>query len=259
MVQTPAMLPSRRLALAALAAAASVVSGADAPTGGASGPAIAWSETTHDFGTIPSDAKVSFAWPFKNVGSAPLEILATVPTCGCTASTPDGKTVAPGASGTLTVTFDPAGQNGNVRKSLAVVTNAADGKRTLLTIRAHVQAVDQPVAPGGHPPIGGQSLLIGTCGACHAAPGQGKSGRELYAAVCAMCHGDAALGGKAPSLRAPDYLASHDDKVLGEAIAYGTTNPKMPGFADAMGGPLDAQQIASLVKLLRTWGPAPAR
>jgi mono/diheme cytochrome c family protein len=73
-----------------------------------------------------------------------------------------------------------------------------------------------------------------------------------------MCHGPEGQGRLAPGLRAGDYLSAHDDQALAQAIAYGTPNPKMPGFSDLMGGPLDANQIASLVRLLRAWGPAPA-
>jgi hypothetical protein len=43
--------------------------------------------------------------------------------------------------------------------------------------------------------------------------------------------------------------------ALAESIAYGIANPKLSGFSDLMGGPLDASQAASPAALLRTWGP----
>lgn len=218
-------------------------------------PVIFFENTTHDFGTIRSDRKVTYAWPFQNRGRSDLVITATRPSCGCTASVIDDKAVPPGGSGTLSVTFDPAGQHGKVRKSLAVVSNDPAHTVVSLTVRAEVEPVDRPPTPDGHPPITGQSLLMGSCASCHAAPAAGKRGEELWKAVCGMCHGAAAEGGLAPTLRAPDYLASKDDAALRTAIAYGTANPKMPGFSDQMGGPLRAEQIDSLVGLLRTWGP----
>ena len=254
------MAMSRLTAVVSFVAAALVslaLAAEGQPPPGSALPAIKFAETTHDFGTIRSDQKQTISWTYRNDGQAPLEIVNTAPSCGCTSAV-QGNAVAPGASGSMTVTYDPAGQSGDVRKTLTVFTNDPVPPRTIVTLRAKVVPADEETMPGGHPRFTGQSLLMGSCAGCHAATAQGKSGKELYSAVCAMCHGATAEGGKAPGLRDPAYLASHDDKALGEAIAYGTANPKMPGFSDLMGGPLDAAQVASLVKLLRAWGPASA-
>jgi mono/diheme cytochrome c family protein len=240
----------------AIATSTLAADGVAPPTGG--GAAIRFSETTHDFGTIRSDQKQTISWTYRNEGRAALEILNTAPSCGCTSAV-QGDSVPPGGTGSMTVTYDPAGQSGGVRKTLTVFTNDPVHPRTILTLLAKVVPNDEEPMPGGHPRFTGQSLLMGSCAGCHATAGQGRSGKELYGAVCAMCHGAVAEGGKAPGLRDSAYLASHDDKALAEAIAYGTANPKMPGFSDLMGGPLDASQIASLVKLLRTWGPIASR
>lgn len=221
-------------------------------------PSIRFDATTHDFGSIRSDAKQTFSWAYHNDGTAPLEIRGTNPSCGCTASVADPKTVPPGGSGALAIVYDPAGQSGSVRKTITVITNDPARPHTILTIRASVIATDAETPPSGHPRFTGQSLLMGSCAGCHAAPASGKSGAALWNAVCAMCHGTTGQGALAPSVREKDYLASRSDQALAQAIAYGTANPKMPGFSDLMGGPLDGAQIASLVKLLRQWGPAPA-
>lgn len=228
---------------------------ADAPQDGAPVPVIRFESTTHDFGRIPSDRKVAHRWVFHNDGTAPLEIVATRPSCGCTVSVVQQSSIPPGESGALALEFDPAGQQGPVRKSLAVVSNDPVRPSVLLTIRAEVTSVDVPEVAGGHPPIAGQSLLSSSCAGCHAAPAAGKSDEPLYASVCAMCHGPKAEGGTAPTLRAGSYLGSRTDADLVTAIAYGTANPRMPGFSEQMGGPLSQAQIASLVALLRAWGP----
>ena len=218
-------------------------------------PSIRFDRTTHDFGTIPSDAKQAFTWAYHNDGTGPLTIIAMIPSCGCTVSAAEPKTVPPGGSGALSVSYDPSGQSGDVRKSLTVVTNDPVHAHTILTIRAKVLANEVPTSSTGHPRFTGQSLLMGACAKCHAAPATGKTGASLWSAVCAMCHGETAEGASAPGLRAADYLASHDDASLVQAVAYGTANPRMPGFSNLMGGPLDDAQVASLVALLRTWGP----
>ncbi|HZN55161.1 MAG TPA: DUF1573 domain-containing protein [Candidatus Polarisedimenticolaceae bacterium] len=232
---------------------------ADGPAPAGASPAIRFESTTHDFGTIDSDKKQTFSWAYRNTGDATLEILNTSPSCGCTASVAEPRRVEPGAAGALAVTYDPAGQSGDVRKTLTVVTNDPAHPRTILTLRARVVPNEAETLANGHPRFTGQSLLMGSCAGCHATPSAGKTGAALWEATCAMCHGKTGEGGLAPGLRAPDYLASHDDAALDLAIAYGTSNPKMPGFSEAMGGPLNAGQVASLVKLLRTWGPISPR
>lgn len=245
-----------------VAAAASLSAGAPSspsPAASPAAPKTRWESTTHDFGTITADAKVDYHWPIHNDGTAPLEIVNTFPSCGCTASLIEGGAIEPGGSGSLHVTFDAAGQSGDVRKTIAVVTTDPVKPRTILTIKAKVLPPVNPRVSSGHPPILGQSLLGSGCADCHAKPASGKTGAELYAAICAMCHGADATGALSHGLRDADYLASRDDKALAEAIAYGTANPRMPGYSTDMGGPLSAEQIDSLVRQLRAWGPVSRR
>lgn len=217
------------------------------------GPAVRFDETTHDFGTLRSDQPVEYHWPFFNDGDAPLRIVKTRPQCGCTATVLEDEPVPPGGRGTMKVTFDPLGLDGSVRKSLAVMTDDPRTPRVLLTLLASVVPVEIPRKEGEHPRVAGQSMLVGECASCHAAPAAGKHGEELYAAICASCHGDDGAGVHAPSIREASYLAGKTDEDLHQAISYGSANPKMPGFLDLMGGPLDTSQVDSLVRLMRSW------
>lgn len=225
--------------------------------GGAPGPRIRFGQTTHDFGTLTSQEIVRFSWPYRNEGNAPLVITGTKPSCGCTATAIDESPVAVGESGVLEVTFDPKGIRGTVRKSLAIMSNDPVHPRVLLTIRADVRIPEEPRAEGAHPPIEGQSLLMGECAGCHAAPASGKSGAELWGAVCAMCHGAEGEGVSAPALRDAAWLSANDDESIAQMITYGTANPGMPGFSALMGGPLSEGQIDSLVLLIRSWRSTP--
>lgn len=220
----------------------------------ATGPKIHFEQTSHDFGELRSDETASYDWVFTNTGDEPLEILRTRSSCGCTMSVAQEEPVPPGGSGTIHVEFDAGGLEGSIKRTLAVESNDPQDGLILLKIRANVTSVAVPTVSGGHPRIGGQSLLMGECASCHAAPASGKTGAELYAAVCAMCHGPRAAGERAPSLRHPSYLDEREDRELAEGIAYGTTNPRMPGYSELMGGPLNDEQIDSLVRLLREWG-----
>jgi mono/diheme cytochrome c family protein len=201
----------------------------------ATGPRIRFEASTHDFGTLRSDQPTEYAWPFRNEGDAPLKILGTRPSCGCTATTLSDEPVPPGGTGHLRVTFDPVGMEGSIRKTLAVLSDDPERPRLLLTILAEVEAVAVEREAGTHPRIAGRSMLVGECASCHAAPAADRSGRALYDAVCAMCHGDDGTGTLAPSIREPSYLRSRSDQELHDALAYGTANPKMPGFSSLMG------------------------
>lgn len=249
-------IPRPVVALALILAAASGSARTSDPAGaGVPVPVIRFEHTTHDFGELAADAKVEHAWVVHNDGKAPLEIVNTFPSCGCTASLIENKAIAPGASGILRVSFDAVGQNGDVRKSIAVLSNDPARPRVLLTVLARVLAPVNPRVSKDHPGITGQSYLVGDCASCHARPAVGKEGAELWGAVCAMCHGNRAEGKLAPPLRNEDYLGGRGDKDLHDSIAFGTANPRMPGFSEMMGGPLKEAQIDSLVRLIRSWGP----
>lgn len=238
--------------------AAVVAGGGDGIDYGKRPPKLAFESMTIDFGKLRSDqGKVGQDWVFRNDGDEPLRIEGTRPSCGCTATVVADPEVPGGSQGVLRVTFDPSEQHGTIRKSLGVISNDPDQRLVLLTVKAFVESVQKPVEPGAHPPITGQSLLMGNCASCHAKPAGDKKGAELYEAVCATCHGPEGLGALAPGLRDPAYLASHSDDDLAARITYGTSNPRMPGYGRLMGGPLDDVQVRSLVRLIRSWGPRP--
>jgi mono/diheme cytochrome c family protein len=90
-------------------------------------------------------------------------------------------------------------------------------------------------------------------------------GQELFAENCANCHGDLGEGGENPALPgdviAPisteEYLKTRDDLTLSSVIAQGQPNFGMSPFGSAFGGPLDDDQIESLVSYLRSWEENP--
>lgn len=64
-------------------------------------------KTTHDMGEISiKDGPVSCAFKVTNIGDTPLQILTVVSSCGCTGAKWTKELIAPGASGTVTVTYD---------------------------------------------------------------------------------------------------------------------------------------------------------
>ena len=87
----------------------------------------AFEAKTHDFGrVVEGDGPVSHTFRFTNAGAEPLRLVRVEAACGCT--TPDwtDAALAPGASGTLAVVYDPAGRPGPFDKTVFVATEAGD-------------------------------------------------------------------------------------------------------------------------------------
>ena len=86
---------------------------------------IVFDSTRYDFGYIQEDkGKVPHSFKFTNDGAAPLIIIYTRSTCGCTASHFTKEPVAPAGTGSIDVTFDTEGRPGTFRKEVKVYTNA---------------------------------------------------------------------------------------------------------------------------------------
>lgn len=87
-------------------------------------PQISFKEKEHNFAKIKEEnGKVSHNFEFVNTGSQPLLIQNVSSSCGCTAPKWTREPVAPGAKGSVTATYNPAGRPGNFRKYITVVSN----------------------------------------------------------------------------------------------------------------------------------------
>jgi mono/diheme cytochrome c family protein len=90
-------------------------------------------------------------------------------------------------------------------------------------------------------------------------------GQELYIQNCALCHGEFGEGGPNPThagdiifpISTADYLKTRDDFTLRSIIAQGQPNFGMSPFASAFGGPLDDEQVDTIVAFMRAWEANP--
>lgn len=99
-------------------------------------PAIKFTETAFDFGTIAEKGgPVKHEFVFTNTGSAPLMILTASASCGCTRPEFPKKPVSAGKSGKIKVTFLPDGRPGEFTKTVTVKTNAKDKKQKKVTLK----------------------------------------------------------------------------------------------------------------------------
>ena len=88
---------------------------------------IKFDKTTHNFGTFSEkNAVQECTFTFTNAGDAPLVINQAVASCGCTVPQYTKTPIAPGAKGTIKVTYNGAGKIPcHFKKSITVRTNGS--------------------------------------------------------------------------------------------------------------------------------------
>jgi hypothetical protein len=95
-------------------------------------PVMVFTEKTYDFGTVKEEAgKITHEFTFKNTGDAPLVIPQVTASCGCTTPSWTKEPIAPGATGTITVTYNASGRPGPFTKTITVVNNSAETPQIL--------------------------------------------------------------------------------------------------------------------------------
>ncbi|MBK9765230.1 MAG: DUF1573 domain-containing protein [Flavobacteriales bacterium] len=101
-------------------------------------PKVEFEETHLDLGEIVQGAKVERTFTFENTGGSALVISDVRGSCGCTIAKDWPKEpVKPGASGTISFTFDSEGRNGRQDKTITMVANTSPPS-TVLTFSAEV-------------------------------------------------------------------------------------------------------------------------
>jgi len=229
----------------------------------------------------PGEVSVNFTFTLSNLAAVPITITALRTSCGCTAAKvpPLPWLLPPGTNGTIEVAMNLVGKMGTFAKTVTVMSSAGDKTLTVsvtmppaalppavsLSPPLHAAAVrGVAVPPGVNPPAptsnaerernlllakaDRQAVFKGECAKCHAEPALGKSGRELYVAVCGICHDDGHRASVVPDLQALKFKPNA--QYWRTWITFGKAATMMPGFAQAEGGPLTAEQINSLVVYL---------
>lgn len=99
---------------------------------------ITFEKMQHNFGTFKEELGVqTVAFNFKNEGKAPLILNNVQASCGCTTPEWTRQPVAPGASGTIKVSYDPRNRPGVFNKTIRVSSNAENAD-VVLTIQGVV-------------------------------------------------------------------------------------------------------------------------
>lgn len=101
-------------------------------------PLVEFVDNTFCFDTVASGSSNHCTFVLRNIGNAPLVIKGVASSCGCTTSSWDKRPILPGKESKIDVTFNPIAK-GDFRKTIVVTTNAANKKRSILTITGVVQ------------------------------------------------------------------------------------------------------------------------
>jgi Protein of unknown function (DUF1573) len=114
------------------------------PTGSLTADNMAFTDLSHEFGTVPEGPDATCEFTFKNTGKEPIIIEKAQPSCGCTVPSFSKEPVPPGATGTISVAYHTKGKPNPFTKTISVVSNAGT---KVLTIKGNVEK-----APSGSVP-----------------------------------------------------------------------------------------------------------
>ncbi len=101
----------------------------------AAAPRIIVEQPVFDFGTVRQGRKVDHNFVVRNRGDAPLVIEKTRSSCGCTVANVTARSIPPGSSGEIKITFDSANFAGKIEKTIALDVNDPQTPTTTLVIR----------------------------------------------------------------------------------------------------------------------------
>lgn len=201
----------------------------------------------------PGELTADFKFSLTNVGPNEVTIHSVRASCGCT--TPMLPTMpwklAPGASGSFSVSSDLRGKSGVFQKS--VMLDTTDGMKIVyvkvnIPTGAGVAGVDARARNMQMAQADRQVVFRNDCAECHVRPAIGKMGEPLFVAACGICHEAEHRATMVPDLHA---LKATPTAAYWEAwVRNGKIGTLMPAFAQEHGGPLTDEQINSLVAFL---------
>jgi mono/diheme cytochrome c family protein len=211
-----------------------------------------WGKRTTHVAQVVTNTSVV---PFTNAVPDKVTIISVHPSCGCTTAElpPVPWTIPPGTNGHINIRVNLAGKIGTVFKTVNIVTDKGSKTLTLrinilpAPVRSAMTDAERARAMAAAK-VDRQAVFRGDCATCHAKPGEGKYGRDLFEAVCAVCHEAEHRATMVPDLHQLKTPTNED--FWRTWITHGKPGSLMPAFSNAEGGPLNDMQIASLAAYL---------
>jgi cytochrome c553 len=228
------------------------------------GQPLAWDAETKECTVKTNETHAHLFFSLTNVSSENVVISNVTTSCGCTVAKLPKKPwiIDPKESGRIDVEVDVRGKTGTLTKQVNIISPTA---ARLLNVSV---TIPNGYFGGGMTPAMGdrlrnqeatevnrQSIFRENCASCHLIPAFGKSGANLYQAACAICHDSPHRATMVPDLHHLNKETNAD--YWREWITNGKEGTLMPAFAATQGGPLDDEQINSLVEYMATFSKPP--
>ena len=102
-------------------------------------PKIIFPQKSHNFGKVQPKTKLTYKFPFMNIGGAPLKIKHVRTSCGCTATNLGKKVLQPGESSELQIIYKTGKKLGRRRRNITIVSNDPVHPKVSLGITAEIQ------------------------------------------------------------------------------------------------------------------------
>ncbi len=227
------------------------------PTSHAVSTNLVFDSLLKEYTVKPGEVTAEFDFSLTNTGPVDVSINMIRPSCGCTTPRlpPLPWKLAPSESGSFHLTVDLRGKFGIFQKSVFLETTEGPKMVYIKCILPNAGAAAAAV-PGmdsrtrnmqlAH--ADRQIVFRNDCANCHSKPAIGKRGEALFTAACAICHEAEHRAALVPDLQA---LKQPPTEAYWEAwIRHGKVGTMMPAFALDQQGPLDDEQIKSLVAYL---------
>jgi cytochrome c553 len=216
------------------------------------GQPLVWDAVSKSYSAKPGETNALFRFSVTNASSTEITINSVRTSCGCTVAKLPVLPwrLAPGTKGDIEVDLDLRGKRGTLTKTVSVDSTAGFA---VLMVAANIpepseRERNQMLALGDR-----QAIFRNDCASCHARPAEGKKGFALFQAACAICHEAEHRASMVPDLRVVGKVTPADYWRMW--VTQGKPGSLMPGFAKAEGGPLDDEQIKSLVDYLANHYP----
>lgn len=147
------------------------------------GGIVEFDSIVHDFGTVQADGgPVKCSYRLKNISSSPVAITAVVPQCGCTDVKWTRSDIAPGASGSIDVTYD--NEDGPYPFDKTVTVHVAGlSKPVVLHLRGIAVAKSEPLEKSYPVHYGPLALRSSCVKAANLSQGEIRSGEVAVANI----------------------------------------------------------------------------
>jgi mono/diheme cytochrome c family protein len=209
-----------------------------------------WDDTEKTHNARLGETTAVFEFRATNNTREMIELLAAVPSCGCTVVQLPARpwVLPPGDSGVLKAEIDFTGKHGELEKTVEVQTTAGTE-----TLRLRVMIPPDVAADGrvGNEQIARadrQAVFRNACASCHVPANPGLDAAALFHATCAICHESPHRASMVPDLGVRG--AGRDGKYWRGWIEAGREGSLMPAFAMKNHGILSPVQVEQLVSYL---------